>query len=150
MASSSVESRGLPDDFKSVSHAGSLGRGEQVPFVKVQQGAARGLVNALEDGAHFAGDLLYRSHVIAQKPVGRLRVTEAVDGFKDREPTAWLEDPEKLVQGLLFRLHVDQDGAGRDHIHRAGCKGSQIVSRGAHEPAVIECLQRRGEGSTMI
>src|SRR6266699_2078879 len=118
--------------------SGSLGIGEQIPFVKVQEGAARRLVNPLEDRAYFAGDLLYRGDIITQKLVMRLRVTEAVNRFKDGGPTAWLEDTEKLVQCLLLRLHVDQDGTARDHIHRARCNRSQIVSRGAHEPAATQ------------
>jgi hypothetical protein len=64
-------------------------------------------VNPLEDRAYFAGDLLNRSDVITQKHLGRFWVTKAVNWFEYREPTAWLEDAEKFVKGLLFRLHID-------------------------------------------
>jgi hypothetical protein len=54
------------------------------------------------------------------------------------------------VQSLLLRLHIDQNGAGRDHIHRAGRKGGQVVSRGAHEPAAIKRLHLLGKGATVL
>ena len=178
MASFSVGLNGLPDDFKSVSQRqparlivrierlglldrclevqvnliepGPLGKGEQIPFVKVQQGTARGLVNPLEDRPYLAGGLLDRGDIVAQKLVGRLRVTEAVDWFKDGEPTAWLEDAVQLVKGLLLRLHVDQDGTGRDYIHRASGNGGQILSRGADEPAALKHLHRLSKGATVV
>src|SRR5437879_1449842 len=96
----------------------SLSKRQQISLIEVQHGTAFSRTNTLKNRTDFPCNLLNWGDIIPHKQMLGFRIAKAVDRFKDGKTTIGLEDAIEFVEGLLFLLHVNQDGTGGNHINR--------------------------------